>query len=47
MTAPSSLEDLRADIARAVDAVRASTPLVPSITNAITMDFVANAQLAA
>lgn len=47
MTEPSPLERLRADIARAVDDVRASAPLTPAITNAITMDFVANAQLAA
>lgn len=41
-----AIESLRAGIARAVDDARATTPLAPSITNAITMDFVANAQLA-
>ncbi|MCI2242360.1 hydroxyethylthiazole kinase [Adlercreutzia faecimuris] len=48
MTADSALDldALRSRVARAVDDVRASAPLAPAITNAITMDFVANAQLA-
>lgn len=33
-------------IAEAVDLVRASKPLAPSITNSVTINFVANAQLA-
>lgn len=41
------LEQLRDDVANAVDAVKGSTPLAGSITNFVTIDFVANAQLAA
>lgn len=37
---------LRENIARAVDNVRANNPLAGSITNTVTIDFVANAQLA-
>lgn len=37
---------LRASMARAVAAVRAENPLAPSITNTVTQNFVANAQLA-
>lgn len=39
--------DLRERIAEAVRAVRATVPLAGSVTNGVTMDFVANAQLAA
>ena len=39
--------ELRDQIATAVESVKATTPLVGSITNVITIDFVANAQLAA
>ncbi|MCI8469682.1 MAG: hydroxyethylthiazole kinase [Eggerthellaceae bacterium] len=45
--ASHTLDELRKDVALALGDVRAATPLVGSITNAITMDFVANAQLAA
>lgn len=38
---------LRAQIADAASAVRAGTPLAESLTNFVTMNFVANAQLAA
>ena len=37
---------IRAAIAKAVAAVRQQNPLAPSITNTVTQDFVANAQLA-
>ncbi len=37
---------LRASLAQAVAAVRAENPLAPSITNTVTQNFVANAQLA-
>ena len=37
---------LRAKIQAAVEKVRAENPMVPSITNTVTQDFVANAQLA-
>ncbi len=37
---------LRASMARAVAAMRAENPLAPSITNTVTQNFVANAQLA-
>ncbi len=37
---------LRENIARAVNDVRANNPLAGSITNTVTIDFVANAQLA-
>ncbi|MBR4642911.1 MAG: hydroxyethylthiazole kinase [Selenomonadaceae bacterium] len=39
-------EEIRSAIAKAVEQVRAEKPLVPSITNTVTQDFVANAQLA-
>lgn len=42
----AELEELRTDIATAVDQVKKSNPLVGSITNFVTVDFVANAQLA-
>ncbi len=38
--------EIRSAIARVVDAVREKNPLAPSITNTVTQDFVANAQLA-
>ena len=38
---------IRSEMARAVDAVREKNPIAPSITNTVTQDFVANAQLAA
>ncbi len=41
-----SVEELKGAVARSVDEVRATTPLVPSITNMVTVNFVANAQLA-
>lgn len=37
---------IREAIAKAVDTVRKQNPLAPSITNTVTQDFVANAQLA-
>lgn len=40
-------KDLRQSVADAARAVRAQTPLAPSITNSVTIEFVANAQLAA
>lgn len=39
-------KDFRANIRIAVEKVRAENPLAPSITNTVTQDFVANAQLA-
>lgn len=39
--------EIRSAIARAVEEVREKNPLAPSITNTVTQDFVANAQLAA
>lgn len=42
-----SLDQIRAAIAKAVDDTHATTPLAGSITNFVTIDFVANAQLAA
>ena len=39
-------EKIRSAIARAVEEVREKNPLAPSITNTVTQDFVANAQLA-
>lgn len=42
-----TLDQIRRDIASAVDTARATTPLAGSITNFVTVDFVANAQLAA
>lgn len=41
------IDQLKDDIATAVRDVRATTPLAGSITNFVTIDFVANAQLAA
>lgn len=38
--------EIREAIAKAVDTVRKQNPLAPSITNTVTQDFVANAQLA-
>ena len=38
--------EIRSAMARAIDEVRAKNPLAPSITNTVTQDFVANAQLA-
>lgn len=38
--------EIRSAIAQAVDAVREKNPMAPSITNTVTQDFVANAQLA-
>lgn len=48
-TDPAALDEarLRASIAAAVDGLRAVRPMVGSITNAVSMEFVANAQLAA
>ena len=39
-------KELRASIAEALDAVRRENPLAGSVTNGVTMDFVANAQIA-
>ena len=39
-------EEIRAAMERAVNDVREKNPLAPSITNTVTQDFVANAQLA-
>lgn len=39
-------KEIRAAMARAVEDVREKNPLAPSITNTVTQDFVANAQLA-
>lgn len=39
-------QELRLAMAQAVDAVHMTKPLAPSITNFVTVDFVANAQLA-
>lgn len=43
----SSLDQVREQIAAAVSAVKETAPLSGSITNFVTIDFVANAQLAA
>lgn len=40
-------EEINAQIQRAIKNVRNHNPLVPSITNSVTINFVANAQLAA
>ncbi|MBR5946040.1 hydroxyethylthiazole kinase, partial [bacterium] len=40
-------KDIRAAIAKAARRVRAETPMAPSITNTVTISFVANAPLAA
>lgn len=40
-------EEIQQEIKQAVERVRAKTPLVPSITNSVTINLVANAQLAA
>lgn len=45
-TVPLDEAALRASMARAVAAVRTENPLAPSITNTVTQNFVANAQLA-
>lgn len=45
MTTYSEIE-LRTLMAKAVNEARATTPLAPSITNTVTQNFVANAQLA-
>lgn len=42
-----TMETMRQEIAAAVEKVRALKPLAPSITNTVTVNFVANAQLAA
>ena len=39
-------KNLVAEIAEAVEAVRKNNPMAGSITNTVTIDFVANAQLA-
>ena len=39
-------EEIRAEMLRAIRFVRKKNPLAPSITNTVTQDFVANAQLA-
>ena len=39
-------QEIGSALARAVDEVREKNPLAPSITNTVTQDFVANAQLA-
>lgn len=39
-------QEIRTALAKAVDDVREKNPLAPSITNTVTQDFVANAQLA-
>lgn len=41
-----SENDIRQQVARAADAVRKNNPLIGSVTNNITINFVANAQLA-
>lgn len=43
----TSIDTIRQSIAAAVSAVKETTPLSGSITNFVTIDFVANAQLAA
>ena len=39
-------EQLKQRVAKAVDEIRAANPMAGSITNTVTIDFVANAQLA-
>lgn len=39
-------EEIRAQIIQAVETVKAANPMAPSITNSVTINFVANAQLA-
>ena len=39
-------EEIRSAVALAVEALREKNPMAPSITNTVTQDFVANAQLA-
>ncbi len=46
MQASQTAQDIRRQIAEAVAAARETAPLVGSITNVITIDYVANAQLA-
>lgn len=41
-----SLQDIKRDISNAVDAVRKTCPMAGSITNTVTIHFVANTQLA-
>ena len=41
-----SVEEIKAKVAKAVEDVRAQNPMAPSITNTVTIEFVANAQLA-
>lgn len=45
-TSMMTLESIRCDVAQAVGAARREKPLAGSVTNGVTMDFVANAQLA-
>jgi hydroxyethylthiazole kinase len=40
------IKQLRADVARAVEQLRVQVPLAQSLTNSVTVNFVANAQLA-
>lgn len=42
----TEMDQLKSGIAKAVEDVRAANPLAGSVTNGVTMDFVANAQLA-
>ena len=39
-------EQLKQNVVKAVDEIRATNPMAGSITNTVTIDFVANAQLA-
>ncbi len=39
-------EQLKQDVVKAVEKIRATNPMAGSITNTVTIDFVANAQLA-
>lgn len=42
----TTIDDIRSAVERAVEAARREKPLAGSVTNGVTMDFVANAQLA-
>lgn len=42
----ADLNEIKANVASAVETVRATNPMAGSITNTVTIDFVANAQLA-
>ena len=42
----TEMDQLKSGIIEAVEKVRAENPLAGSVTNGVTMDFVANAQLA-